>query len=315
MKHGILSGLFWAFQTVIIGIVLQQSVFISTPKAIMLASFISTFFHDLFSSLIMHILSAVKGTYPEAMQSLKSKNGKYLLLGGLIGGPIGMGGYFLAINYLGPSIGALSSAIYPAIGAFLAYIFLKQDLSLHRWLFLIVTLTGVFLLSFTPELNVTNFWLGILGAFMCSFGWGLEGVIVNKCLNDKVSHETCLMIRQTVSFIILGAVVLPIIGGYELIRQIDKPSIFIMLFFAGLFATLSDLYYYKAIGKLGVSKAMALNITYVPFATLFTIVFLRDYSLLNVYTLSLIVIVITSSLLTAIDFKHRHEDKIKIKKV
>lgn len=51
------------------------------------------------------------------------------MLAAVIGGPIGMTGYVLAINYMGASIGAVASAVFPAIGAILAYFFLKEKCS------------------------------------------------------------------------------------------------------------------------------------------------------------------------------------------
>ena len=274
---------------------------------LLIAPFVSTFFHDMFSSIIMHIINIVKGNYKKAVSTLKTKSGKYLILASLIGGPIGMCGYFLAINYLGPSIGALSSAIYPAIGALLAYIFLKEDMPWYRWIFLFITLGGVFMLSYSPDLNITNFWLGLVGAFMCAFGWGIEGVILSKCMKDNIKDEYCLMIRQTVSFITIGLIILPFIGGYQFISQIKDINIYLLIAAAGLFATLSYLCYYKAIYKLGVSKAMALNITYVAYATIFTIVFLKDYSLLKPFNIIMIIVVLVSALCSSLEFKKKKE--------
>ena len=45
----------------------------------------------------------------------------------VFGGPVGMAAYLLAINYIGPGYTASISAIYPAVGAFFAYIFLKEN--------------------------------------------------------------------------------------------------------------------------------------------------------------------------------------------
>ena len=305
MVYGILAGLFWAIETVVIGVVLQNSTFVSTKEAILIAPFVSTFFHDMFSSFIMHIINLVKGKYKKAIQSLKTRSVKYLILASLIGGPIGMCGYFLDINYLGPSIGALSSAIYPAIGALLAYLFLKEDMPWYRWIFLIVTIGGVFMLSYSPDLNVTNFWLGLVGAFMCAFGWGIEGVILSKCMKDNIKDEYCLMIRQTVSFITIGVIILPILKGYQFIATIKDINIYLLILVASLFATISYLCYYKAIYKIGVSKAMSLNITYVAYSTIFTIIFLKDYSLLNPFNIVLILVVLVSALLSTYDFKKK----------
>ena len=134
------------------------------------------------------------------------------MLGAVIGGPIGMTGYVMAVNYMGASIGAVASAIFPAIGAILAYFFLKEKMQWYRWLFLLATLLGVYGLSYSPDLNVSNFWLGIIGALMCAFGWGIEAVILAKCMQDpEVKDEYALQIRQTTSACVYGIIILPIL--------------------------------------------------------------------------------------------------------
>ena len=50
MIAGILAGITWAIETIVLGIALAMSPFVSTEKAIFLAPFISTFIHDAFSS-------------------------------------------------------------------------------------------------------------------------------------------------------------------------------------------------------------------------------------------------------------------------
>lgn len=76
---------------------------------------------------------------------------------------------FLAVNNMGASIGAVAGAVYPAIGTVLAFLFLKEKVKWYQWIFLIFTLLGVYGLSYSPSINIENFRLGLLGAFMCAF--------------------------------------------------------------------------------------------------------------------------------------------------
>ena len=159
--------------------------FVSTEQAIFLAPFVSTFTHDAFSALWAALYNGVRGNLKNVYKAaFKTKSGKFVMLAAVIGGPIGMTGYVLAINYMGASIGAVASAVFPAIGAILAYFFLKEKMQWYRWIFLLATLLGVYGLSYSPELNITDFWLGIVGAMMCAFGWGIEAVILAKCMQD-----------------------------------------------------------------------------------------------------------------------------------
>ena len=166
MTAGILAGITWGLETVILGMALAMSPFVSTPQAVFLAPFVSTFIHDAFSALWACLYNGVRGKLPALVRALKTKSGKTVILAAIIGGPIGMTGYVMCINYMGASVGAIASAAFPAIGAVLAYFFLKEKLQWYRWVFLLLTLAGVYGLSYSPELNITNFWLGLLGAIV-----------------------------------------------------------------------------------------------------------------------------------------------------
>ena len=49
MVTGLLAGITWALETVVLGIALGMSPFVSTEQAVFLAPFVSTFLHDAFS--------------------------------------------------------------------------------------------------------------------------------------------------------------------------------------------------------------------------------------------------------------------------
>ncbi len=276
MLTGIFAGVTWALETVILGIALSMAPFVSTAEAMLLAPFISTFVHDMFSAVYMFVINGVRHNLKGVLGILKSKNFKWMILASAIGGPVGMTGYVLAVNYMGASVGAVASAVYPAIGSVLAYLFLKEKIKWYQWIFLVLTLAGVFGLSYSPELNIKNFWLGLCGVFMCAFGWGIEGVILSKCLKDAdVKSEYALHIRQTVSALIYGLIILPSLGGWKLTAGLfEKENALVLLIIAvaALCATVSYLLYYKTIGKMGVSKAMGLNITYTAWAMVFSAV-------------------------------------------
>jgi len=307
MFTGVFAGITWAFETVILGLALEMTPFISGNEAVALAPFVSTFFHDGLSAIFMFIYNLITGNINKLRQILKSDECKWLILASAIGGPVGMTGYVLAVNYMGPSIGAVASAVYPAIGSLLAFLFLKEKVRWYQWIFLILTLFGVYGISYSPDVNIKNFWLGILGAFMCAFGWGTEGVILSKCLKNNVEPRYALQIRQAVSAIIYAVVILPALSGWDLCTQLFevnniKTIGFIAL--AAFCATVSYLFYYRAIAKLGVSKAMALNITYTVWAMVISVVVLKNYSLLNPVTVVCAVLVVVCGLLSATDFKN-----------
>lgn len=134
MIAGILAGMTWALETLVIGFALAMSQFVSTEQAVFLAPFVSTFIHDAFSAVWACAYNGVKGNLKNIIKALKTRSGKFVVLAAIIGGPVSMTGYIMAINNMGASVGAVASAIFPAIGAVLAHIFLKEKMQWYRWI-------------------------------------------------------------------------------------------------------------------------------------------------------------------------------------
>ena len=307
MFAGILAAITWALETLILGVALSMSPFVSTEQAIVLAPFVSTFVHDAFSALWSCIYNGVRGNLKRVWRALKTKSGRFVALAAVIGGPVGMTGYVLSINNMGASIGAVASAIFPAVGAVLAFIFLKEKMQWYRWVMLLLTLLGVYGLSYSPELEITNFWLGFAGTLMCSFGWGIEAVILAKCMQDpEVTDEIALQIRQTTSALVYAIVLIPILKGWGFTVSLFTGStgwLIPVIALAAFFATISYLFYYKAIAQIGASKAMALNVSYAAWAIVFTVVIFRDTSVLNPVTILCALVVVICGILAAADYK------------
>ena len=249
MVMGILAGAAWGLETVILGIALGMPPFCSSEEAAVLAPFVSTFLHDLFSAIFITVYNGLRGNLPNVRKAFKTKSGKSAALAAVIGGPIGMTGYVMAIHYMGASVGAIASAVFPAVGAILAIIFLKEKMKWYQWTFLFLTLLGVYGLSYSPDLSISNFWLGLAGTVMCAFGWGIETVILARCFTDpEIKYEYALQIRQTTSALIYGAIILPLMKGWPFTISLFKGTGMLpTIALAALFATISYLCYYRAI--------------------------------------------------------------------
>ena len=306
MFAGMIAGMAWAVETIVLGIALAMTPFVHTEQAVLLAPFVSTFLHDAFSALWACIYNGIRGRLPDVVKALKTKSGKFVMLAAVIGGPVGMTGYVLSVANMGASIGAVASAVYPAIGAVLAYFFLKEKMQWYRWVFLLLSLLGVYGLSYTPEISIRNFSLGFLGTLMCAFGWGTEAVIIAKSVRDgAVKNEIALQIRQMTSALVYGVIILPIMNGWGFTLDLFSQTGWHipMIAIAAFFATISYLFYYRAISRIGASKAMALNITYSAWAVIFSIIFLGDHSLLNPVNLICTMAVLVFGILAGADYK------------
>ena len=307
MLFGFLAGITWALETVTLGIALEASPFVSTEQAVFLAPFVGTFLHDLFSAFWMLLFNSLRGELPGVVSAWRSKAGRLIMLAAVIGGPVGMTGYVLAIHAMGSSVGAVASAAYPAVGAVLAFLFLKEKMPWYRWVFLLLTLGGVYGLSYSPSIEGGNFLLGLLGVLMCSCGWGAEAVILARCLrNAQISHTYALQIRQTTSAIVYGAVLLPILKGWGFTARLFTSHTGLLLpilALAALFATTSYLCYYRSIARIGASKSMALNVTYAAWALVFTAIVKQDASVFTPLTVACTAVVLVCGILAAADPK------------
>lgn len=276
MITGLAAGALWALDTVILGVALSMSPFISGQQAAFLAPFVSTFLHDLCSCGWMLIYTGITRQFKNVIRALKTKSGKFILLGAVLGGPLGMSGYVAAIKYIGPAYTAIISAMYPALGAFLSFIFLKEKMRSSQIFGLCACVLGVAVLGYEPGADrPENFVLGFVCALLCCVGWAAEGVICTYGMRDpRINNDHALQLRQFTSSLFYGAVILPVLGGWNFTISAVPTKAFSLIALAALFATASYLCYYKALSKLGVSKAMPLNITYSAWAIIFSLVIL-----------------------------------------
>lgn len=155
------------------------------------------------------------------------------------------------------------TALYPAAASVLAAVFLKEVICKRAWFGLFLCVVGGITIGYTPPDGAvgTEFYLGIALALISTFGWGIEGVLATAAM-DFLDPAVALNVRQLTSSIIFMAVVLPVAGGWTIISPAlssDLGWIFPFAAFAGAF---SYLCWYQAMNMTGVSRAMALNITY-----------------------------------------------------
>lgn len=275
MLNGLLSGILWGLDTTILGISLAMTPFASTEQAIFLAPFISTFLHDFFSSIWLSIYMCFKGQLLPTLKKAKTRSGRFIMLAALLGGPVGMTGYVLAIKYIGPSYTAIISSLYPAIGGLLAYIFLKEKMKPLSIFGLTLSIFGIITLGYTPGGYAENFFLGFIFALMCVVGWASEAVICAYGMSDdEVSPEQSLQLRQLTSAVIYGFILIPLLKGISTTLTISITWASAVILITALFGTASYVCYYKAIHNIGATKAMSLNITYSAWAILFGVILL-----------------------------------------
>lgn len=306
MLFGILSGILWALDTTILSIALSMTPFAdNTAQAIAFAAITSSALHDVLCAFWMALYMGAKGRIKETLSALRTRNGKIVLLGALLGGPIGMTGYVIAINNIGPAYTAIISAFYPAFGTLLAALLLKERLTFLRIISLgiaLLVIVGMSLNALDMSGGTGNPEIGVLCALLCVVGWGSEAVLCAWGMRDAaVDNEVALQIRETTSGAVYALIVLPAFGAYSFLATAIPTFANTTLACAALAGTASYLFYYKAISKIGAAKGMALNISYSAWAVFLGFFLLGQRpSLLEIFYCFVIII---STVLAATDWK------------
>lgn len=300
MIYGIASGMLWGLDTVLLGIVLSMSKFVSTEQAIFLAPFISTFLHDVFSSTWMMVYMLLKKQLGKTFRVLRTRSGKFIMIGAILGGPVGMTSYLLAIKYIGSSYTAIISSLYPAVGALLSYLFLKEKMKPISIIGLLISISGIIILGYRPGGKVENIVLGFIFAIICVIGWASEAVICAYGMkDDEVTPEQSLQIRQLTSAIIYGVLIIPIIKGIKFTLTVIPNISTIIIVITALTGTASYVFYYKGIHKIGATRAMSLNITYSAWAIFLGLILLGNN--IDIKSIFCCIIIIIGSVMAAGD--------------
>ena len=272
-RYGIFSGALWGLDTVVLAIALAMFPFADFGQSALAGAVL----HDVACAVILLAYMAIRGRLKDTVAALRTRPGKSVIVAALLGGPIGMSGYLIAIDNIGPGLTAIISTFYPALGTLLAFILLKERMAPRQIAALLVALAAIVATgwSATSEpIEGGNAILGVVGALACVIGWGSEAVILTWGMRDEaVDNEVALQIRETTSALVYLFVVAPIAGvfGFTLHSLAHLSAGVVAL--AGLAGTASYLFYYKALSAIGASRGMALNISYSAWAIIFALAF------------------------------------------
>lgn len=274
MKYGLLSGILWAIDTVVLGIALSMGIYATNAHA----ALVSATFHDVFAALILLLYLTARGRLAQTVSALKTPNGKMVMLGALLGGPIGMSGYLAAIEHIGAGYTAAISAFYPAVGAFLAVVILKEKMKPKQVVMLLVALFAIVFMGWLSTSFETsgNPFIGIACASLCVIGWGSEAVLLAWGMKgDDVAPDVALHIRETTSALTYALIVVPLTGSVASCARIAFTPANGVVMLAALAGVASYLAYYKAIHCIGAARGMALNISYAAWAVVISACVMR----------------------------------------
>ncbi|MGL5067567.1 MAG: DMT family transporter [Sarcina sp.] len=276
---GLISGITWAMNTVLIGVSLTLNP-LGAPYMAFFAPFLSNFLNDIFVFIWTTGTFILRGKIKEIIPSFCSRNGAILAIAGILGGPLGMLFYILGVKYSGPAYASIISSTYPVLGALVARIFMKEKLPMKTYFGLVLIIFAVIFIGYKPgslAINRPDMSLGLLFSFLSALGWGVQGVFLSWGMKkETISQHMALIITVFSALAVDLVIILPFIGVLKYII----PTIFSptggVAFIAASIGAFSTWIYYVSVHKIGPSRAMGLNITYGLWAVVLQVIFMHN---------------------------------------
>ena len=254
------------------------------PALWLLAPLVCAGVHDFFSAVLSTFITVRQGRARELYRSLRSKPGRSVIAGALMGALLGVGSYMMALKLAGPAYVLPITTLYPGVAAILAVFLLKERISLRAWGGLVLCSTGAVLIGYTPPESQTGelFYWGLFFAALAAVGWGAQGVLATAGM-DFIEPVVALNMYYLISsalylFIIIpgAAWMLPAeAGGMSVLLSFAGSAGCLFIGLAGIFGAVAYLCWYKSMNMTGVSRAMAVNINYALWAILFSALFTK----------------------------------------
>ena len=273
---GVLCGFPPLFQTLGMRIEPLSS---GTLLGILAVPFVMGCLQDLVAGFLVLIPNLKNGKGKEYVRALRTKPGRIILVASFFGGTMAIAGFMTGIYLAGPVYPVAVSASFPALGAILARIFLKEKISPRCWLGIFLCVAGAVVITWTEPAGEVYpmFYLGIFAGVVAGVGWALEGTI--SCAGmDFIDPEVALGIRNFASGIMF-LMLLPFAAGFgfDVIKLLLATIPTMGFFYIALCALTQGFgffFYYKANNACGAARGMSLNILYTLVAAILGVTFL-----------------------------------------
>lgn len=283
---GAIAGALWGLGGVLISIALGYEPFASYANvSLYIVPLVGCCLTDGFCGISTLIINIMNGKGKEYLRVIGTKPGKIIILASLFGGPVAMSGYYLGLYLAGPFYAMAITAMYPAIGAILSRIFLKEKMSNYTKLGIALCVVGAIIVTYIAPSGEAypHFKIGIIASLLACLGWGLEGVICAYGM-DLVDPDIAIGVRWMTSFVAYFVAVLPFVAGigavgYQLFFDALTTPWTWFLVLVAVINSISYFWYYNAINMTGASRAMALMITYSLWSVVFGWIFAGSISI------------------------------------
>ena len=137
-----------------------------------------------------------------------------------------------------------------------------------------------------PAVSVI-FYLGFMFALICAVAWGSESVLSSYAMKNNLNELETLLIRQVTSF--LAYLVIILFNGLGIETSLNVKFGGLIVFFV-VSNMVSYILYYMAINRLEPAKATGLNVSYVVWTIIFSMIFVGLAVNVQLVVTSLIII-------------------------
>lgn len=253
---------------------------------------------DAASCLCVFGFNLANGKAAEYVRAVKTKPFLLLTISAIIGGPGAACFYLAGVYFAGPFYPVVLSATFPAMGAVLSRIVLKEKISKRGWLGIAVAVIGAMVVSMgSGSMDISaypHFTLGCIFGLLAAVGWAVEGVVSNAGM-DFIDPEVANGLRYTISLIFYLLIGIPFISGvglkgYSILASALHGKVLFYVFMAGAVEGIGYYYYYKANNACGVARAQTFNSTYTAWSCIICAVVYHEALALNFWVGLLLVI-------------------------
>ncbi|MGN0294158.1 MAG: DMT family transporter [Lachnospiraceae bacterium] len=285
---GLISGLTYGIYTTLV-LVAGYYEPLAGAVGLLAAPYVCSGLNDLFAGIWLSIYNAKRGKLAEVPLCLKTKSGKVVALGSLLGGPVANGAYLIGLALAG-AYAIPISATCSLFGAIFSWIFLKQKPTKRVVAGMIICVAGAIIINWVKPEGSSNFTLGIICALLAAICWGLEGMF-SSFSGEELDPDISVNLRELISGIVDLVIIVPVIGALPLLAGTMKAGIpVVWLLVAGLAAAVSFLTWYKSNALVGCAIGMSLNVTYAFWGVLFCVLFLGQELTVTIVAGSVIIV-------------------------
>lgn len=263
---GIMSGATWG----VVAILLPGSDQLSGASLLAMCVTVAVLC-DTAAAFFLLVRSGVAGSIADVARVLVSRRALVIGACSVLGGPLFMVGYVAAIVLAGPSDALTATATYPVIGAILSRFLLGQGLDRLGWMGVTVTVVGAALIAAEAGAsdNGTQVLVGVGVALLAAVAVALEGIVATRAMVG-LDTNTVMAVQKLLSAVVFGFVLLVIPDGVRTVHSVlADAGLVVPIVWAGMFAGYSYVLWYRSIRKIGVARAMALNISYAMWGAVF----------------------------------------------